>query len=194
MRSSETDQLENFKKCLNIKNKIGSTGNQTCYRVQFGNIQLYNWLKEIGITPAKTLSIGKIKIPDKFFRDFLRGHLDGDGSIQIYEDKYNFYKGLNYKNIRLIIRFTSASQNHILWLHEKIKELANITGALIYKPPKMEKRSPMWDIKFSKKGSIRVINWIYYDPKLPSLERKRLLAQKALREISQEKRKEYSFV
>jgi len=49
----------------------------------------------IGITPAKSHTINQIIIPEEFFRDFLRGHLDGDGSITVYMDKYNTYKNQN---------------------------------------------------------------------------------------------------
>ncbi|MEK7173371.1 MAG: LAGLIDADG family homing endonuclease [Patescibacteria group bacterium] len=91
-RSSDKQQTENFKKCLKISNSISKTYADQCkdrpsYLIQFGNIQLYNWFLSIGLFPAKTYTIGKIKIPDEYFRDFLRGHIDGDGSIWTYQDK-----------------------------------------------------------------------------------------------------------
>lgn len=93
LRSSEKILLNTFKKCLNLKNKIGYTIGQRGYRVQFSNVQFYGWLSRIGLFPAKTYTIGEIKVPDEYFRDFLRGHLDGDGSITTYIDRYNIYKG-----------------------------------------------------------------------------------------------------
>jgi hypothetical protein len=42
MRSSEIEQLQNFKKCLKLNNKIGFTDRRKGLRVQFGNIQFYN--------------------------------------------------------------------------------------------------------------------------------------------------------
>lgn len=95
MRSSDIQLLETFKKCLKINNKIGITqnGNIRSYRVQYGDVQFYNWLLGIGLYPAKTYTLGKIFIPPRYFRDFLRGHLDGDGSIITYQDNYNSYKG-----------------------------------------------------------------------------------------------------
>jgi hypothetical protein len=86
MRSSEKSLLKIFKKCLKIKNKIGKTkkGKIVSYRIQFGNKQFYNWLLKIGLTPAKTYTINKIKIPELYFKDFLRGHLDGDGNMVIF--------------------------------------------------------------------------------------------------------------
>ncbi len=119
MRSSDKDQLKTFKKCLGISNKIAKTydngpAKRPCYRIQFGNVQFYNWLISIGVEPAKTHTIGKIKIPDKYFRDFLRGHLDGDGTIITYLDRYNIYKKRTYTNHRLFIKFISASKKHLV--------------------------------------------------------------------------------
>lgn len=192
MRSSEVELLETFQKCLNLSNKIGSTENQRCYRVQFSNVQLYNWLLKIGLFPAKTYTIGKIKIPDEFFRDFVRGHLDGDGNIRYYEDNYNLYKNRKYLNLRLFIKFVSASENHIRWLNKKISELANLKGAMFASKPSLANRVPLWQIKFSKKESIKLLNWVYYKNNLPCLKRKRVIAEKAVRNIVNEKRKVYT--
>ncbi|MDP3956821.1 MAG: hypothetical protein Q8P97_02395 [bacterium] len=192
MRSSEIEMLETFIKCLHLKNKIGSTDNQRGYRVQFGNVQFYNWLLKIGLFPAKTYTIGKISVPDEFFRDFVRGHLDGDGSIRSYEDRYNTYRGRTYANQRLFLTFISASKVHIIWLQMKIQQLASLKGALMTSKPKFTGRVPISILKFSKKDSIKLLDWIYYQPSLPSLIRKRQLAERALNIIAQEKRKEYN--
>lgn len=192
LRSSEVNLLNTFKRCLNLKNKIGYTKGQRGYRVQFGNVQFYNWLLKIGLFPAKTYTIGEIKIPDEYFRDFLRGHLDGDGSITTYMDRYNIYRGHIYTNQRIFIRFTSASNNHIRWLYGKINQNSGAKGAFIYKPPATPNRVPMWDIKFAKKESIKLLKWIYYKENLPCLKRKRGIAEKTIEKISKEKRKKYT--
>ena len=96
LRSSDTQLLETFKKCLNLSNEITlakkaktSWEKKLSYKVQFGNVQLYRWLLKIGLFPNKTYTIGELKIPDEYFIDFLRGHLDGDGNIRFYKDEYN---------------------------------------------------------------------------------------------------------
>lgn len=191
-RSTERSLLNTFKKCLGLKNKIGYTDNFQGQRVQFSNVTFYNWLLKIGLFPAKTYTIGKIKIPHKYFRDFLRGHLDGDGSIIVYLDHYNVYRGRTYTNKRIFVKFTSASEAHIKWLLQKINLLADVRGALIYKPPPTRSRVPTWDIKFGKKESIKLLKWIYYKKDIPCLKRKKLIAKKAIAEISKERRKKYT--
>ena len=120
--SCDRQLIEVFKEILKLKNLIGKTDTRAL-RIQFGDIQLYKWLVSIGLTPNKSHSIGEIIIPSEFFRDFLRGHFDGDGSITVYIDKYNTYKKSKYIYKRLFIRFVSASEKHILWLQNNIKKI-----------------------------------------------------------------------
>ena len=202
MRSIDRYLLETFCKCLNLNSKIARTKDthndgyirKPCYRIQFSNVQFYNWLVKIGITPAKTHTIGIIEVPDIFFKDFLRGHLDGDGSISAYKDSYNFYKGRGYVANRLFIRFISASKPHIVWLRNKISHLDGVNGALIEEKSKKENRVSIWEVKFAKKESVKLLNLIYYKPDLPTLSRKRLLAEKSLETISNETRKKYAWI
>lgn len=199
MRSSDKDLIQTFKSCLQLKNKISKSCDKRfpqkpSYLVQFGNVQFYNWLTTIGLTPFKTYTIGTIKIPDMFFRDFLRGHFDGDGTIFTYKDRYNKYRGRTYTNTRIFTKFISASKNHITWLHRKITEIANINGALICNVPTRPNRVPMWEIKFAKRESLKLLRWLYYQPKLPCLKRKMILAKQFLETIPNETRRKYTFI
>ena len=197
MRSSDLEILETFKKCLRIQTPIARSVNdgyavKPSYRVQYTSVQFYRWLVKIGLFPNKTYTIGKINVPDEYFRDFLRGHLDGDGTILLYEDRYNNYKGRTYTNIRLYTEFISVSEQHIRWLYAKIISLAGIKAALIKNAPGSEDRVPIWVIKVAKKNSLKLLPWIYYDENLPMLKRKRTKARVAIQSISKEQRRPYT--
>jgi len=197
VRSCDIQLLKAFKGCLNLSDKIAETfnngwGKKRSYRIQFSNAQFYRWLLRVGLFPAKTYTLGKIKIPDKYFRDFLRGHLDGDGSISSYIDHYNNYRNRNYANQRVFVRFTSASNNHINWLYRRIRQSSGVEGSFVYKSPVSPNRAPIWDIKFSKKASIKLLRWIYYRKNLPCLKRKRVIAEKTIEKVATEKRKKYT--
>ena len=86
LTSSDTQQLRNFKKCLGTNAKLalnapGSFSRNPSYRVQLSNTGFYWQLLAIGLLPRKTSLLGALSIPQPFFRDFLRGVIDGDGSI-----------------------------------------------------------------------------------------------------------------
>ncbi len=93
---------------LGLKNKItlkksNYSPSGIYYRVQFGNVRLYRFLLDIGLMPNKSRLISKMEIPELYFGDFLRGHLDGDGNISIVKHPQSQYPQLR-------LRFSSASK------------------------------------------------------------------------------------
>jgi len=163
--SNDIQLLNTAKKCLKINNRIttkssGFTGKKTCHHIQFGNIVLYKWLLGIGLMPNKTWLLRSLKVPNKYFFDFLRGHLDGDGCIRTFMDPV-------YPNAqRLYIAFNSASFSHINWLKRKIKSLVNINGF-------MTKNNTIFCLTYGKKESMILIPHLYPpNRKIPLLKRK----------------------
>jgi len=162
--SKDKDLIITFQKCLDIKNKIASkksgyTGRIDAYRTQFGNVTLHKWLVGIGLMPNKSKKLGVVRIPDDFFFDFLRGHLDGDGTIKKYYDP-------DYPNsLRLYVTFLSASLPHLAWLASTIKRLIGIKGFMM-KPPRA------YSLTFSKLDSIKLLGYLYPREGVPCLKRK----------------------
>lgn len=163
-----------FKQCLNLQNKIGSKnsgyGNKRSYYVvQFGNIGFYNFLIKIGLTTAKSKTIGKILIPKKYIPDLIRGLFDGDGSFYYYYDPRWKSSFLFY------LSFASASKNHLLWLQGLLKKRLGVIGHGIIAPYK-----GVYQLKFAKAESRKIIKMLYYKSNLPCLERKREKVHNAL--------------
>lgn len=167
--SNDIQLIQTFKNCLNITNKISRkkstyTKRYSSFRIQFGNVTLYKFLLGVGLMPNKSRKIGSLKIPDEFFFDFLRGHLDGDGSIKKYYDPV-------YKNSkRLYVDFLSASLPHIVWIRKRIKKSLNINGFL-------RNRIKAHTLTYGKRESILLLNHIYYTNDLPQLNRKFAIAK-----------------
>lgn len=166
--SKDIDLINVLKRCLKLNNKIttkscGYTSNR-CPRIQFGNVQLYKFLLNIGLMPNKTKVIGQLDIPDKYFPDFLRGHLDGDGCIMVYQDSA-------YPNSqRLYIRFYSASLGHLLWLKHRINFLLGIKG-------RINQAVRYFKLTYAKNESKILLHAIYYNKHIPCLKRKRKIAE-----------------
>jgi len=184
--SADKQLIETFNKCLGKTNRItinprSSLSKNDSYRVQIEDVKLFRWLSTIGLFPNKSLTLGKIKINDRFFPDFLRGHLDGDGSIVSYEDKYLQHINPKYIYQRLFVYFLSASKKHLVWLKESITRLTNLSGSLNKKITKSQKgKHPLYVLKFSTNEAKRLLNWIYYRPGLPCLIRKYAKAEQYL--------------
>lgn len=176
--SKDVEQLETFKTILELKNRISrhSGGTGAVYHTQFGDRMFAEWLTSIGFTARKTYNIGSLTIPDEFFRDFLRGHLDGDGCTVVYTDRYNTKLKPGYVYQRLYVRFLSASRPHIEWLQVRINSLLGIDGYLTMRTGPLA-TVPLHTLHFAKKDAIKLLRWIYYSPDVPCLKRKRAIAE-----------------
>ena len=185
--SSDLQLLRTFRKCLKLKNRVAKKAFSSytvkqCYKIQFGNVNFYKWLQKIGLTPNKTFTLGKLAIPKEYFADFLRGFLDGDGSIFTYIDRYMEYKGKRYTYKRLYTVFISASIEHLKWIQSNLKEILNIEGSLNSHLRK-DRKFLSWRLRFAKNDSLKLLAWLYYKPDLPCLNRKRKIAERFLKNL-----------
>lgn len=187
--SKDMEQIENFKSALGIKNAHGFTRNprSVAYRIQYGNVQFYDWLLKIGLSQRKSLTLGPISVPDEYFIDFLRGHLDGDGSISTYTDFYNTKKNPKYIYKRLFVKFISASKDHIDWLHEKIIKNVGVKGAVHVSKITKVNQNPIHMIKFAKKESLILLSKIYYSDNILALSRKKILYEQYTKSLCDQK-------
>lgn len=176
--SKDLDQVKNFLYAIGITSKIGlkSSGcsQKSCYFVQFSNVKLYRFLLSIGLTPAKSKTIGELKIPRKFFADFLRGCLDGDGHT------YSYFDPRWKSSFQLYTSFASASKRHLEWLSGQVEQLYGIKGTIRF-------RASVFSLEYAKKSSVLLLNLLYYDKEVLYLGRKYSKIMDALGIISKQK-------
>lgn len=173
LTSKDKEQLENFSKCLGLTLFIGkkrSGHGQTAFRVQFKNVIFYEFLLKIGLTPAKSKTLGAVKIPQKYFFDFLRGVFDGDGSTYSYWDKrwkssFMFYLG-----------FASASKLFVDWLQNQIFGFVGTKGHVT----SSGRNGTCYQLKYAKADSLRIFRKMYRTKDCVCLSRKYLKIQRML--------------
>lgn len=151
-----------FKEYLKFKGKIGMKGRggvkeYLYYVVQIGDVVFYKFLQSIGLTPKKSKTINKLKIHKNYFYDFLRGCLDGDGSI-------GSFKHPQSKLPQFRVRLFSASKPFLDWIQEETKK-EGIDGY-------MTKSRFLYVLAYAKKDSTKLLNLVYYDGFPASLSRK----------------------
>lgn len=88
--------LEDIKNRFGIKNSItsyqpkGHENASRAYEIQFTSERLTSWYEQYGIVENKTL---ELELPDfeseTDFRCFVRGYLDGDGCVGVYENGHS---------------------------------------------------------------------------------------------------------
>ena len=86
LKSSDIEHLQKFVKDLEFTvDKHIFQDNIRC-RLQIANKHMKECLIKLGCTPQKSLTLifpTEEQVPNKFLFDFLRGYIDGDGSIMI---------------------------------------------------------------------------------------------------------------
>ncbi len=173
LTSKDREQLDNFSECLGVKFTIGKKMNGTgdeCLRIQFKNRIFYDFLLSIGLIPKKSLIMGEIAVPGKFFFDFLRGSFDGDGCFYSYWDP-------RWKSSHMFyLEFVSASKKHIDWLQAEIEKRTKARGHIV-----QDGRKTTYQLKYAKREALVIINKMYYNPKVVCLSRKKLKIKKALK-------------
>lgn len=164
--SKDLQLIETFQKCLGIRVKIaikksGFAKNNFAYWIQFGDVQLYKFLLEIGLTPAKSKTMSVLKIPDKYFFDFLRGSFDGDGTFYSYWDKRWASSFMFY------LVFISASLKHLQWIQETLYHLSKVKGHF-----NTYTAGGTHHLKYAKSEAMNIIKKMYKNSRNTRLERK----------------------
>lgn len=180
LTSKDKEQLVNFNKSLGVNIKIGRKNirlKNEAWRVQIKNKLFYDFLVSVGLIPAKSLTIGKIDVPDEYFFDFLRGCFDGDGSF------YSYWDPRWKSSFMFYLSFASASEKFILWLQSEIHRHLGIKGCIT----KSKKKNYWYQLKYAKSDSYKLISAIYADAKAIHLSRKKLKIDKALAIIRRSK-------
>jgi len=176
--SKDMEQIQNFMKALGItvpigKTKSGYDGNISL-KIQFSDVLFYDFLETIGLMPRKSKIIGEIKIPEKYFFDFLRGSFDGDGCT------YSYWDPRWKSSFMFYTTFVSASGKHISWLRDEICKRLKIRGHVTG-----DGKRVIFQLKYAKADSLKLLKKMYYSRNVPHLSRKRLKIVKMLATVGE---------
>jgi len=177
--SQDIELLQTVRRCLALRASITPCAARgPCHHIQWGDRTFYEWLLTIGLMPAKSLRLGPLAVPDGVFRDFLRGCIDGDGSIVTYCDRYNTPKNPTYVYDRLFVSLVSASPSFLRWMQLSVLRLRGLSGHLTVRTS--AKHHDIWRLRYAKRESASLIRWMYHAADVPALRRKRERAERAI--------------
>lgn len=176
--SKERNFLESLVEKFKIPNRVcikNKGTNKEAYRIQISNKNFYEFLVSIGLMPNKSLIINKVKVPGKYFVDFLRGLIDGDGSIRSWRHPTNFHEQWS-------LRIYSGSKTFINWLQFTIEEFLGCKGR-IHSELKPGWENAVYTLKYGKMTAKRILQNCYYNNAF-GLDRKRKLANRCSKILS----------
>lgn len=173
--SKDIDHLENIRKAFSLPKvgrKSSGTTKEKIYGVlQFGDVGFYRYLLSIGLSPNKSLTLKELSVPNKFFPDFLRGVIDGDGCIRKWIHPSN---GRTQWEVKIV----SGSPDFIDWLELQIENVYKVTGSLAVAPVSRIRKNPLFILKFGKMAAQKILSC--YTHSTLALARKSVLAQECL--------------
>lgn len=147
LQISDIQHLQKFTTDLGFINKHLCQDDIRC-RLCFRNKHLHSALTALGCTPKKSLTLtfpSSTNVPDDFLYDFIRGYVDGDGSVMIGQN----HKG-EYVKPRLSLLGTENFINGLL-------DRTNWRRMTIQHP------SNAYAIEWNGKYVMEYLNQLYYD-------------------------------
>lgn len=182
--SIDKDWLENIRDILCPISPVKWT--RDAYRLYVGNNEISQWFIKHGCVPNKTLLATMPTIPDKYLPDFIRGCMDGDGSMCW---SYNKAHGKNKIYITKCGSFhlTSSAPNFIFGLHNllKKKKFKHSLSKRTNKNSKINGRiivpqNSHYCISAGGMSAFNFIKWVYYTNHPISMSRKNIIAQELI--------------
>lgn len=164
--AKDEEYLALIKRRLGITNCVGRKFNghgQLAHGIQICSRPLFAFMAGLGLTPAKSHTIGPLDIPTAYFPDFIRGVIDGDGSIRSWIHPQN--GGEQWS-----LRVYSASRRFMDWLKHRIADSFGAVGKI------HPRGNGNFVLKYGKLSAQKVLAACYRDGCL-CLERKHLLAK-----------------
>jgi len=156
--SKDKPHLENIKKVMVAHQKIyskgsGYTNRKDYYFIQIGHQEICRDLINLGISPRKTYNLNPIKVPKKYFPDFVRGFFDGDGSVYIYNVN---------KVPQIKVGFVSSSLPFITEFNQQLCKSLNIPLKTIHQTvDEQGKRIIQYNICFYVDDCERLYRFMY---------------------------------
>lgn len=178
--SKDKALLQQVRAVLNLNNVIGTKSRGTLpsrmyFVFQFGDINFYEFLLSLGLTPAKSKTLEPLDIPPSLFSDFLRGCIDGDGSIGSSSHPES-------KHPQIKLRLCSASPVFLQWILSEVRMNYGVTGGSISR----QDNKAVCTLSFGKRDALTILRHMYASEDAPSLQRKRVVAKKLFQKYSTE--------
>ncbi|MFA5360776.1 MAG: LAGLIDADG family homing endonuclease [Candidatus Paceibacterota bacterium] len=171
--SVEKKHLYRIRKAFSSTHKISKKpGGYTnvAYQFQARNPIITQDLIKLGILPRKSHNLGPIKVPNKYFSDFVRGFFDGDGTVYIYTVN---------GTPQIKAGFVSSSLPFITRFNQQLCENLNIPTKSIHKEvDKRKSRMARYNICFYIDDCEKLANFMYENSLTLFLPRKHRIFKK----------------
>ncbi len=167
---ADLDHLKLFQKTLRAEQKIQMCTDRPAHVLKIGSKLLKKQLNDLGVYAAKSLTITyPMWLP--FQRDFIRGFVDGDGWLTVFQPKDQNKK-------RCVVGICCASKAFIDQLHHQIQILCGTTGGGICE---IQRTNKCYQLQFWGSDARKIASFLY-QPHDVALCRKKIKSQQIANE------------
>lgn len=161
--STDLDRIELIKDLLQSNHSIvprDRGGNRKkIYLLRIGSARLFDALANIGMTPAKSLTMQFPDVPKEYLPAFILGYFDGDGCVTLDRKSDGSIK-------RMLSIFTCGSFSFAESLHSILRNELGIAREKVSPHGSVEN---IYQLRYSTRDSIRLFKYIYRTPELRQL-------------------------
>lgn len=162
LASTDLELIQHYRACLRLSSAVKTrkqlpkqANHKIKYWVAFTDYAYRAFLERLGLTPAKSLTLKPLAIPDAVFPDFTRGYWDGDGGWYLKRRWQERHRTLH-------AQLTCSSPTFLAWMQARIEQQSKARGGLAGKC-----------LYYHSIEAVKLGLWMYYAPGLPALTRKR---------------------
>jgi len=167
LASTDYEMIQHYRACLQLSSSVPTrkpprpANRKSLYEVVFSDRAYRAFLEKLGLTPAKSLTLRPLAIPDTVFPDFARGCWDGDGGWYIQQQRRRIRRKWKKSNF-LRTGLSSSSPIFLTWMQKCIQQQSGLRGRLSSRR-----------LRYNGSNAVALGLWMYYAPDLPALTRKR---------------------
>jgi hypothetical protein len=160
--SNDREHLETIAQTIGGKYSLRKVSeNSQCYKITFCSKEMYQDILAHGGTPRKSRTIGFPYVPPDLLPHFVRGVVDGDGTLAWNGD-------------RPVLQIYSGSRQFLLDIATAIERATRMYA------PNVNPNRALWYIKWSTVRARSLAAWLYFDNSGLALDRKRAIATRFL--------------
>lgn len=160
--SNDREHLETIDRTVSESASLRKiSGSSSCYEIEFCSKEMYNDLLVLGGMPNKSNVIGFPSVPSELLVHFVRGFVDGDGTLAWNGD-------------RPVLQIYSGSKQLLERMATAIEEQTSIPA------PNVVPNRSLWYLKWSTTRAKCLAAWLYFDNAGLALDRKAAVAARFL--------------
>lgn len=144
--AKDKNHLEKIRKIIKSTKPLLYTESTNSYRLIVNSKTMCRKLMSLGVVPKKSLILKFPKVATQYIKDFIRGYVDGDGSMRYFARERSPYFELS---------ISSGSKDFLIVLEHKINDMLGIRSRI------SKNKNECYLLRYSCTRGLKLAEWLY---------------------------------